>query len=106
MNRRNSSMHNVHENDMFTQPDQYPAASPPSGEPKRPRLPTGAFLLLTLVLAVVFGTGLFAGWQFGAGSRANTDVLQAGMPSGSALPTLNGENLDAVREAVVAKVRL
>ena len=98
-------MHSVHKSNMFTRPDQYPAASPPSGEPKRPRLHTGAILLLTLVLAAVFGTGLFAGWQFGSGSRANTGVLQAGTPSGPALPTLNGENLEAVREAVVAKVR-
>src|SRR5207248_9793876 len=41
----------------------------------------------------------------GTGSRANTGVLQPGIPSGSALPTLNGENLEAVREAVVTKVR-
>ena len=100
-------MHNVHENDMFTQPDQYSAAPPPSVEPRRPRsgLRTGAILLLTLMLAIVFGTGLFAGWQFGAGSRANTGVLQPGIPSGPALPALKGENLEAVREAVVAKVR-
>ena len=100
-------MHNVHENDMFTQPDQYSAAPPPSVEPRRPRsgLRTGAILLLTLMLAIVFGTGLFAGWQFGAGSRANTGVLQPGIPSGPTLPALKGENLEAVREAVVAKVR-
>lgn len=100
-----TSMHTVHENDMFTQPDQYPGASPPSGEPKRPRLRTGAILLLTLVLAVVFGTGLFAGWQFGTGSRANTAVSQPGISSGPAPPTLNGKNLETVREAVVAQVR-
>jgi len=57
------------------------------------------------MLAIVFGTGLFAGWQFGAGSRANTGVLQPGIPSGPTLPALKGENLEAVREAVVAKVR-
>ncbi len=100
-------MHNVHENDMFTQPDQYSAAPPPSVEPRQPRsdLRTGAILLLALMLAIVFGTGLFAGWQFGTGSRANTGVLQPGIPSGPALPALNGENLEAMREAVVAKVR-
>src|SRR5947208_16661169 len=106
-NKEISSMHNVHENDMFTQPDQYSAAPPPSVEPRQPRsgLRTGAILLLTLMLAIVFGTGLFAGWQFGAGSRANTGVLQPGIPSGLTLPALKGENLEAVREAVVAKVR-
>src|SRR2546427_12747353 len=102
-----SSMQNVHENDMFTQPSQYPAASPPSSGPKQPRshLRTGAILALALVLAVVFGTGLFAGWQFGTGSRANTGLLQPGIPSGPALPALNGANLEAVREAVLAKGR-
>jgi len=100
-------MQNVHENDMFTQPDQYSVAPPPSVEPRQPRsdLRTGAILLLALLLAIVFGTGLFAGWQFGIGSRANTGVLQPGIPSGPALPALKGENLEAVREAVVAKVR-
>src|SRR5438270_6228666 len=65
----------------------------------------GAMLALALVLAVVFGTGLFAGWQFGTGSGADTGVLQPGIHSGSAAASLNGENLEEVRQAVVAKVR-
>src|SRR5256714_14531013 len=100
-------MHNVHENDMFTQPDQYSAAPPPSGEPRQPRsdLRPGAILLLALLLAIVFGRGLCAGWQFGIGSRANTGVLQPGIPAAPTLRALKGENLEAVREAVVAKCR-
>src|SRR5438270_11385761 len=65
----------------------------------------GAMLALALVLAVVFGTGLFAGWQFGTGSGADTGVLQPGIHSGSAAASLNGENLEEVRQAVVAKAR-
>ena len=65
----------------------------------------GAMLALALVLAVVFGTGLFAGWQFGTGSGADTGVLQPGIHSGSTAASLNGENLEEVRQAVVAKVR-
>lgn len=56
-------MQNTHENDVSTQSDhQLATAPPPSGEPKRPRshLHTGAILALALMLAVVFGTGLFA----------------------------------------------
>src|SRR2546423_1967013 len=104
-NKEISSMHNVHENDMFTQPDQYSAAPPPSVEPRQPRsgLRTGAILLLALMIAIVFGIGLFAGWQFGTGSRANTGVLQPGIPSGPTLPALKWENLDAVREAGAGK---
>ncbi len=62
-------------------------------------------MALALVLAVAFGTGLFAGWQFGTRSGANTGALQPATNSGSAIPPLNGENLEAVREAVVAQVR-
>jgi S1-C subfamily serine protease len=101
-------MQNTHENEVLTQPNQQPAASsPPSMAPQHPRshLRTGAIVAFALVLAVVFGTGLLAGWQFGTRSGANTDVLQAGTNSGSAIPPLNGENLEEVRQAVVAKVR-
>ena len=101
-------MQNTHENDVSTQSDHHLATiPPPSGEPKRPRshLHMGAMLALALVLAVVFGTGLFAGWQFGTGSGADTGVLQPGIHSGSAAASLNGENLEEVRQAVVAKAR-
>lgn len=101
-------MQNTHENDVLTQPNQHPvASSPPSMAPQRPRrrLRTEAIVALALVLAVVLGTSLFAGWQFGTRSGPNTGVLQPATNSGSAIPPLNGENLEAVRQAVVAKVR-
>jgi S1-C subfamily serine protease len=101
-------MRNPNENDVLTQPNQYPATSSPSPvEPRRPgsRLRAGAILALALLLAVVFGTGLFAGWEFGTRNGANTAVLQTGTNPGTAIPPLKGENLEAVREAVVAKVR-
>src|SRR2546428_8871583 len=101
-------MRNPNENDVLTQPNQYPATSSPSPvEPRRPgsRLRAGAILALALLLAVVFGTGLFAGWEFGTRNGANSAVLQPGTNPGTAIPPLNGENLEAVREAVVAEVR-
>ena len=101
-------MQNTHENDVSTQADhQLATAPPPSGEPKHPRshLYTGAILALALMLAAVFGTGLFAGWEFGTRNGANTAVLQPGTNPATAIPKLDGENLEAVREAVVAKVR-
>jgi len=64
---------------------------------------TGAIVLLTVVLAVVFGTGLFAGWQFGTGSQASTSVLQPGTNT-TAAPS-NAGDIAATREAVAAKVR-
>jgi S1-C subfamily serine protease len=97
-------MRNPNENDVFTQPNQYPAtSSPPPVEPGRPRsrLRAGAILALTLMLAVVFGTGVFAGWEFATRNGTNT----AGLQPGTALPKLDGGNLEAVREAVATKVR-
>src|SRR5260221_3592985 len=35
------------------------------------RVRTGAIIALTLVLVLVFGVGLFAGWQFGMGGTTN-----------------------------------
>lgn len=61
-------------------PQQYPAqpptynprpAAPPPSPPKRSRR-SGAIVLLSLVLAVVFGVGLFAGWQFTRGTGSSS----------------------------------
>ncbi len=75
-------------------------AQPPSKGPR-----TAAILLLTIVLALVFGTGLFAGWEFGSRTAGTATVVQTGTKGGTAIPPLNGENLETVREVVVAKVR-
>lgn len=60
---------------------------------------TGAIIVLTVLLAVVFGTGLFAGWVFAGGS--STAILQPAPYVGATVPPPS-EN---TREAVVAKVR-
>lgn len=57
------------------------------------------------MLAVFFGTGVFAGWEFATRNGTNTAVLQPGTNPAVALPKLDGGNLEAVREAVVTKVR-
>lgn len=86
---------------------------PPTSLPRSGRgLRTGAIVALTVLLAVVFGVGLFAGWQFGRTSVAtapsssnNASALQPGNTPVGNVPTLTGNNIEAVREAVVAKVR-
>ena len=62
-------------------------------------LRTGAILLLTLVLVIVFGIGLFAGWQFGSNNARN---LQANSNTDSSAQSLT---IDTAREAVIGKVR-
>lgn len=62
-------------------------------------LRTGAILLLVLMLVIVFGIGLFAGWQFGS---ANAGNLQVNSNTGASAPVLSG---DTAREAVIDKVR-
>jgi S1-C subfamily serine protease len=75
------------------------------------RVRTGAIIALTLVLALVFGVGLFAGWQFGRGGtstvtgNSSTGTLQTGAAPAVTVPPLSGNNIDTVREAVIAKVR-
>lgn len=62
------------------------------------------------MLAVVFGTGLFAGWVFGRGNTAtvapssNSSGLQSGPNPQATVPALTGNNIQTVREAVISKV--
>jgi S1-C subfamily serine protease len=72
---------------------------------------TGAIVALSIVLLVVLGVGLFAGWQFGrtststGGASSSVATLQPGTGPQSTVPPLTGNNEQAVREAVIAKVR-
>jgi S1-C subfamily serine protease len=85
-------------------------ATPAPARRRRSGMRTFSIFLLALVLAVVFGTGLFAGWEFGHSSAtvtppAPTSTLQPGSAPTVSVPPLTGTNADAVREAVIAKVR-
>ena len=66
---------------------------------------TGAIIVLTMLLAVVFGVGLFAGWTFAVSGGTGTGIVQTGTNTGTGIPPLTGSNREAIREAVVAKVR-
>lgn len=97
-----------------TAPGQF-EADPVPPTPARPTssgrrgMRTGAIFALALVLALVFGTGLFAGWQFGrtnnTSSPSSVATLQPGNTPNVSVPQLTGNNLEAVREAVIAKVK-
>ena len=97
-----------------TAPGQFQPEPVPPGRPgpnRRSGLRTGAIIVLALVLLLVFGTGLFAGWQFGRTSTTSNPsssavaTLQPGNTPNVTVPQLTGNNIEAVREAVIAKVR-
>ncbi len=92
-----------------TEPHVPVQAPQPQLAQRRPSrgLRTGAILLLTALLAVVFGTGLFAGWQFGRGSSTAPVLTTATTSSSStSVPaTTSGSSTDATREAVITKVQ-
>jgi S1-C subfamily serine protease len=73
-------------------------------------LKAGATFLLTLLLAVVFGVGLFSGWVYGRGTAVTTSPsttnsqLQTGSAPTATIPPYTGSNIEQVREAVIAKV--
>ena len=67
---------------------------------------------LALVLLLVLGVGLFAGWVYGrnstlsslAGTSSGLAPLEPGASPVATIPALNGNNLQAVQEAVIQKV--
>src|SRR5436190_2510628 len=90
---------------------QMPPTMPPVNPRRSNGVRTGAIITLSFVLLVVLGVGLFAGWQFGrtsastGGASTNVSTLQPGTGPQSTVPPLTGNNEQAVREAVIAKVR-
>ncbi len=81
-----------------------PVPTPQPAQRRQSRgLRTGAIFLLTALLAAVFGTGLFAGWQFGHSSA--TPVLTTAGSTGATTTTTTTSTTEATREAVIAKVR-
>jgi len=82
---------------------------PMQTSPANPRrsggLRTGAIIAMTVLLAVVFGVGLFAGWQFGRTGNTSAGALQSGTGGVATVPPVTDNNVQAVREAVIAKVR-
>jgi len=100
-------MQQLNRHDLTTQTG-VPSEEPTSRVRTQPGRPArgiriAAIVGLTVLLAVVFGTGLFAGWVYGT---RNTGSLPGSTPTTTSSPgTIPGNSLDAVREAVVEKVR-
>jgi S1-C subfamily serine protease len=87
------------------QPPTYPpqpVAAPPTPPRKRPGR-TGAIVLLTLVIALIFGVGLFAGSEFAGNSASSTSATSQATATASAASS-SGTTLEAQQEAAIAKV--
>jgi S1-C subfamily serine protease len=75
-----------------------PPPLPPVSPKRRGTVRTGALVALTLLLAVIFGVGLFAGWQF---SKASTSTAQTTSTS-----TVQATSTVATaQEVAIAKVK-
>ena len=75
-----------------------PLSAPP---PKRPGR-GGAILLLTFVLVLIFGVGLFAGLKFTSG-RSSTSTTSRTVATATATSS-SGTTLEAQQEAAIAKI--
>jgi S1-C subfamily serine protease len=86
------------------QPPSYPTGplSPPTPPHKRPGR-AGAILLLTLMLAIIFGVGLFAGLEFTSSSKSSTSTTSQAAVTTSAT-TSGVTTLEAQQEAAIAKI--
>lgn len=86
------------------QPPLYPpepAAVPPTQPRRRPGR-AGAILLLTLVLVLIFGVGLFAGWEF---TRNSSKTAATSNTTATATATSSSSTtLEAAQEAAIAKI--
>ncbi len=78
---------------------QEPKTSPP---PQNRRGRGGAILLLTLMLALIFGVGLFAGLDF-AGSSSSTATTSKAAATATTTAS-SGTTIEAQQEAAIAKV--
>src|SRR5947209_4344639 len=91
------------QNKTISSPDdgRAPIPAPVPGQPNSRGVRTGTIIVLTVLLGVVFGVGLFAGWTFAVSVGTSTGTVQTRTDTGATVPPLTGSN----REAVVAKVR-
>ncbi len=89
------------EQDTSQQPPSYPpgpkTSSPPHKRPGR----GGALLLLTLVLVLIFGVGLFSGWEFASSNKSSAATTSSTSSSGTTLETLQEAAIAKIEPAVV-----
>jgi len=86
-----------------SQPPKYPPGPQTSPPPPRKRPGrAGAILLLTFVLALIFGVGLFAGLEFTSG-KSSTSTTSRTVATATATSS-SSTTLEAQQEAAIAKI--
>jgi S1-C subfamily serine protease len=81
----------------------YPAPTPQSNVPQTPKKPrgmrTGAIMALTLVIILIFGIGIYAGWQFGGTTGTTTTANSSTSTKVTTIPdtsTIQGQQEAAI----------
>lgn len=84
-----------------------PAMPPDNHRHSNDGVRTGVIVAVALIIILVFGVGIFAGWQFAKSTNTGTStgVLQPGTNPVGTVPPVTSNNQQTVREAVIAKVR-
>jgi len=88
------------------QPPTYPpepVAGPPTPPRKRPGR-AGAIVLLSLVLALIFGVGLFSGWEFSNNKSSAITPSNATSTATSTSTSSSSASLETAQEAAIAKI--
>lgn len=83
---------------------QQPVLLPPPTNPKHRggAFRKGSFIVLTLLLMLIFGVGLFAGWQF---SRTSATTGSAGTTRATTTTAQATSTVETAQEAAIAKVK-
>lgn len=94
------------EQDSFPPPNNPTNQVQPSPPPRKRSERIGAIILLVLALALIFGTGLFAGWQFANSGRTVTTGKSTivGVSSLTSATTTGITTLETQQEAAIAKI--
>ncbi len=89
-----------------SQPPWYPPEPKTSPPPRKRPGRAGALLLLTFMLAIIFGVGLFAGWEFTSSSKSSTSTTSKAAATASAASTTTSGTitLETLQEAAIAKI--
>src|SRR5437660_132 len=82
--------------------DSPPGPQTSSPPPRRRPGRTGAILLLTFVLVLIFGVGLFAGLEF-TNSKSSTSTTSRAVATATATSS-SSTTLEAQQEAAIAKI--